>query len=323
MVFSLLPGGNKPVNLILKDHVIRFIELKSTSPVSVLKQGERFLPEGLIKEGRIIDQVTLLMILEECIQDWGLKKRKIRFVVPDSFVVIRKIEVPVDVMDEEIHGYLQFELGTSIHLPFENAIIDFEVIGVGTEKKTVLLFASPEDVILEYLSVFQELKLKPIAADISPLALYRLYVSMDQVEENERILLAQFDHKSVNFSILEDYKPIFMRHLVIENPSSLWRNEVGTFTYLGNQEELILQFNDTYKEIERILSFYRFSLNQGKEQITKIVVTGDHPYLDKILSDLQERYEIPVISLALSNLSTEPKLSNGFQLPIGLALKEV
>ncbi|WP_246940862.1 type IV pilus biogenesis protein PilM [Bacillus pinisoli] len=323
MVFSIMPRGHKPINIIIKDHVIRFVELKTVSPISVLKKGERYLPDGLIKEGRIIDQETLLMILEECIQDWGIKKRKIRFVVPDSFVVIRKVDVPTDLADEEIHGYLQFELGSSIHLPFEDPILDFEVVEVSEEKKSVLLFASPEEVIQEYVEMFQELRLKAIAADISPLSLYRLYYIMDQAATDERLLLVQYDQKSVNFSIFEEYKPIFMRHLVLDNPSKLWRVEEGKYTYLGDPVELKSQMNDTYKEIERILSFYRFSLNQGRKQVTKIVVTGDHPKIREITGDLQERVEVPIAPLVMSRALREHDLTDGFQLAVGLALKEV
>ncbi|MFZ3588332.1 type IV pilus biogenesis protein PilM [Bacillus sp. DJP31] len=325
MVFSLLSGVNKPVNIIIKDHVIRYVELKQVSPLVIHKNGERYLPHGLIKEGRIIDRTTLVMILEECIQEWGLKNRKVRFIVPDSFVVIRKVEVPIDIMDDEIKGFLQFELGTSIHLPFENSAIDFSVIGQTTDKKSVLLFASPEAIISEYTELLQEVKLKPVEADISPLSLYRLYFNLDLVKQDERLLFIQFDHQSVNLSIFEDYKPIFMRQVLIDSPSKLWSREDGSFMYQGEMEELMLQFNDIYKEIERVMTFYRFSLNQGKQQLTKLVVTGDHPMITKVFKEIEDRFDIPVKPLSIHELplTTRMNLTNGFELAIGLALKEV
>ncbi|KAA0549238.1 pilus assembly protein PilM [Bacillus sp. BGMRC 2118] len=307
MVFSLLTGSSRPISIIIKDHVIRFVELKSTTPLVIQRSGERTLPNGLIKEGKIIDRETLVMILEEVIQDWGIKNRRIQFIVPDSYVVIRKVEVPLDVMDDEIRGYLYYELGTSIHLPFENSVIDYALIGKNEEKKSVILFASPEEVVTEYTELFQEVKLKPVVADISPLSLYRLYFLNDQSRSDERLLFVQFDVTSVNLSILEDYKPIFMRHLVMEE------SEVES-------NDLTSPLQDYYREIERVMSFYQFSLNKGNQRITKVVVTGDHPMLQQIVKDISSLVDLPVEPLPIHDSS---ELSNGFQLVVGLALKEV
>lgn len=58
------------------------------TPVVLQTCVERWLPEGLIRGGVIRDFDTLSMIVDECVQDWGIKARKVRFTVPDSFVVI-------------------------------------------------------------------------------------------------------------------------------------------------------------------------------------------------------------------------------------------
>ncbi|MGP7816824.1 hypothetical protein [Niallia sp. 01092] len=62
-------GKNKVINLIIKDHVIRFVELKHTEDLLVQNWGERYLSVGLIHESTIQDVETLSMILDECIQD--------------------------------------------------------------------------------------------------------------------------------------------------------------------------------------------------------------------------------------------------------------
>lgn len=55
MAFTLFSGSNRVVNLVLKDHVIRYVELKQLDPPIVHKCGEHFLPAGVIKDGIITD----------------------------------------------------------------------------------------------------------------------------------------------------------------------------------------------------------------------------------------------------------------------------
>lgn len=57
------------------------------------------------------------------------------------------------------------------------------------------------------------------------------------------------------------------------------------------------QFSEINTEVERIQRFYRYSMNDGKKQFTKMALVGDTPFLSEIHSQLEELYEIPVIEL--------------------------
>ncbi|MBE4908150.1 pilus assembly protein PilM [Bacillus luteolus] len=330
MVFNFLSGNHRTANIILKDHVIRYIELKQTSPIIVNHSAERYIPEGLIRDGKIIDRDTLSTILEECIEDWGIKKRNVRFTVPDAFVVIRTVQVPGDLEDDEVKGYLYLELGTTIHLPFEDPVFDAIVIKDSGEKKDVLLFAAPEEIVTQYSELFSELKLKPTSADISALCLYRLYFEIENPRNNQHIMLVQFDIHMVNISIFHNHKPIFMRHLPIEGIYENWDNHYTTsgehqYQWVGDEQELSMQLLDVYKEIENVMNFYRFSLKQGKEGIERIYLCGDYPLFRKVAKDVKERFDLPVDTIDSEKVAT----SNGEQIPqqlhlaLGLALKEV
>ena len=173
MAFSLLK--NRIVNIIITDCCIRFLELKQAKPPVAAKWGERLLPNGLISNGKIQDYETLAMILEECVDEWKIRNRKVRFLIPESLVIIRKVMIPAEIQDDEMKGYLYLELGTSIHLPFEEPVFDTVVLSEENDKKEILLFAAPEEEVMEYSQLFSDVKLQPIEAEISPLALYRLY----------------------------------------------------------------------------------------------------------------------------------------------------
>ena len=330
MVFSLFSGRSKVVNIVLNDHSIRYVEMKQQNPAIPLHYGQRYLPPGIISDGKIQDFETLVNILDECIDEWKIAKREIRFTVPDSLVMIRKVSIPADVKEDEIHGYLYLELGTSIHLPFEDPVFDIIPLGVEDQKQEILVFAAPEKYVTEYADLFKNIKLKPIAADISPLAIYRLYYQQALKSENEILLTVQFDLDVVSMCVFEQHIPIFMRHI----PGDLkenWKVKRGRgrqtsqeLVYEGEVAELTFQLEDIYRDIAKLMDFYHYSLSKGKKEVTRILVNGDHPMLDRVLSDMNDRFGIQVDTLRVPLHSEESEeLPKAFHLALGLGLKEV
>ncbi|MEH6989122.1 type IV pilus biogenesis protein PilM [Cytobacillus firmus] len=330
MAMRFLPGKKKHVNLIIKDHVIRYAELKSQRDLDLARWDERFLPPGIIKDGKILDYVTLALILEECVNEWKIKNRQVYFTVPDPFIVLRKLTIPGDVQEDEIKGYLYMELGTSIHLPFEEPVFDYHVLSSNQKGSSeILLFAAPEEIVMEYTELFEDAKLRPAAADISSLALYRLYCSYFEEQQSEAIMLIQIDLNSAVCSIFESETPVFMRNIAIETDLTKWvtaamPNGEKKLEYSGKEKEVLHPLLDIYNDIEKVMNFYRYSLNQGQRQISRIIVTGDHPWLERIQSDIKNRMEVPVASFqdCLNSGQYELLKQSAFHVNIGLGLKE-
>lgn len=329
MAFSLFSPRNRIVNLVINDHSIRFVELKSIHPPAAQRWGERFLPQGIISDGKIIDADSLQNILDECIDEWKIHKRPIRFIIPDSLVIIRKVTIPSDIKEDEIHGYLYLELGSTIHLPFEDPVFDIYPLADNGKTKEIMLFAAPEKFVMEYSDIFSDLKLNPLAADISPLSTYRLYHQLGQTKENEILLTAQFDLTNINMSIFENTVPYVMRHFPFAFSLEKWeikpdKNGVN-YQYIGNIDELKRDFEDIYHEISKLMDFYRYSLYNGKKEVSKVLISGDHPLLNIIVEEMKSRYELPVSLLQLKDEANgkNEKLPYKYYLSLGLALKEV
>ena len=335
MAINFKFGKNNTVNITIKDHAIRFIELKQTQPLAIQRMGEHYLPNGLIKEGKIVEFDTLETILEQCVSDWKIAKRTSRFIVPDPFVVMRKIAIPKDIQDDEINGYLYMELGTTIHLPFEEPVFDFfSLADKGNETnestKELLLFAAPENNVKEYMNLLEAAKLKPIAADISSLALNRLIHQVSPVNSKNQYLLVQIDLQSINICIFENNIPIIMRHLQMDVDREKWsdsrnRDSSISFQYSGDRQEVFHSLKDMYHEIEKVMNYFQYSLNQGKQQVQNIILDGDHPWLADIFEQMTDRFAVPVIKMEdifAKNKETE-SVPCQFHLNIGLGLKEV
>jgi type IV pilus assembly protein PilM len=327
MGFRLQFGKNKVINLSIKDHVIRFVELKQTNPPVVQRFGERYLPSGLIRDGKIQDAETLESILEECFTDWKISKKNVRFIVPDSFVTIRKIPIPKDIQEDEIKGYLFMEIGTSIHLPFENPIFDYVLLEEKDDVRELLLFSGPEEAISEYSTLLENVKLKPLSADISPLSLFRLYHQQNP-NENDSVMLIQADLQAVTISIFEKHKPLVMRHIKMDVDLNKWEfsdHDSDKPQFVGNRMDIINPLEDIYSEIDRVMNFYNYSLNHGALLVSKVIIDGDHPWLEEIKQQLNERFTIPVLTITNSQIQVvdEEHIPSTFHLNIGLGMKEV
>ncbi|WML45551.1 pilus assembly protein PilM [Neobacillus sp. PS3-40] len=330
MSFSLFSPKNRIINFVLNEHSIRFVELKQANPPIAQKWGERFLPPGIISDGKIIDFESLANIIDECIDEWKIHKRSIRFLVPDSLVIIRKLSIPSEIQADEMKGFLYLELGTSIHLPFEDPVFDTFPLTDNGKTKEILLFAAPEKYVMEYADLFTSLKLIPVAADISPLALYRLYFQMDLASQNENLFIVQFDLTSVTMCIFEEAIPYVMRHFPIPFEINKWemnkeKDGMLEFKYMGDASELAYQFEDILKEMNKLIDFYRYSLNNGKKEVTKLLLSGDHPLLQVILEKVKDRLDIPVTTISLDSYAKGKAgmVPTRHLLSLGLALKEV
>lgn len=330
MAFSLFTSKNRIINLVLNDHSIRYLELKQMEPPVAQKWGERFLPPGIIHDGKIVDIDSLANILDECIDEWKISRRSIRFIVPDQLVIIRKVSVPAEIQDDEMKGYLYLELGSTIHLPFEEPVFDYYLLSDNGKTKDLLLFAAPEQHVMEYAELFTSLKLNPIAADISPLALYRLYHVLEHANQNEILITVQFDMTSVNLCIFEGNVPVVMRPFALPFNLEQWdikRDRFGLMEckYIGETDELVNQFEEIFKELIKLLDFYRYTLSIEKQDVTKFLLIGDHPMLQAIVDEMKERFEVPVDMLSLDGDSTGKtgSVPANLILSLGLALKEV
>jgi len=318
----------KKVNMIISDHVIRYLDASKPELDEIKSFGEKFIPSGIIEEGKIIDKERFLLLLQECVKEWKLKGNQVQFLVPDPFIVVRKIEIPGDIHDEEIKGYLFLELGSTIHLPFENPVFNYEVLGIQEGRKEILLFAAPEVVVQDYTQLFIQAGLEPIVADISPLAIYRLYYKLFEPQEDGiPILSLQFNLQTVTASIFVNHKLIFVRQLKMNVALDQWNiaqdGSEEKLIWNGDDNYLLFEIQEMVEEVERIINFYQYSLNKnGGDGISQILLTGDHPHLTDIKVNLEQSLETDIITLTKhSRLGKNLADQTSYYLLAGLALK--
>jgi type IV pilus assembly protein PilM len=319
MLSRLFNKNKNKINIVISDQWIRFVELKSVSPLHIHNFGEKRIADGMISDGKIIEKEAFQFFLEECVLDWGIKRREVQFIVPNTQMIIRKMVISSDIEDDEVKSHLFLEIGTSIHLPFENPVFDVVVVGNNGDKKEIILVAAPEDIVMEYQQMLTAAHLKPVVADISPLAFYRYVYSLDITHRENHEMLLYFSQANVTVSIFHDHQPVFFRPIGLGEDREVM-DEQG---YHNNFHAF--QFDDVMKEIDKVISFYRYTLTNDEAKINKIYAAGDHPMAEEIHTLLADRFEIDVIHVpsVAHDAYTNEELPSEFLLAVGLGLKEV
>ncbi|PLR79558.1 hypothetical protein CU635_22650 [Bacillus canaveralius] len=110
----------------------------------------------------------------------------------------------------------------------------------------------------------------------------------------------------------------------MDTDASAWNYKTEQFELTGSRSEVLNPLEDIYKEIDRVMNFYHYSLNQGSRQVTKIIVDGDHPWLDEIFAELNKRFSVRAEKITNRAITGSPdKLLTPFHVNLGLGLKEV
>jgi type IV pilus assembly protein PilM len=312
---SFLNKRTRVATVTIEEDAIRMVEVKSTSPLHVVCAEERSLPSGIITDGKIVDAETLVSILGEFVEEWKLSRKSVRFLAPDEYVIIRKLPYPPDVRPDELKGHFFIEIGSTLYLPFEDPVFDVVPYTASTETKEAILIASKESILNTYEDVFEDVKMKPVVADIGPLALYRLAYSQYEFTGEEHILLLDIKNDNFTVSIFHQHFPLFMRPVEVEQ-----QDESNFFsgTQTSKTDALI-------SEIEKLINFYRYNMNQGNEGITHVLLNGEFEGWEELLQRLELRFEVKTSTVIRETIYLEDgkAIPVRFNRALGLALKEV
>ncbi|SOC38258.1 type IV pilus biogenesis protein PilM [Ureibacillus acetophenoni] len=284
------------VSIEINDYVLRALVMKGSS----LEQATIFemeLPKGIVDEATVKDEMELFNLLKLNLPKLGGKKQSARFFVPDPTILLKSFPHPSDVESTKLKEYVEMELGQSIHLPFQEPLIDVydPIEGDG---QAMMFAAAPEEV-HKIKNLLLDIDLKPDAADIRALCNLRLLDHMQLLQSDKTYLIANWLINELSICIYSNGHVDFLRYQPIETDLSLWKatniseSEVD-FSYTGENEDYRMLLADQVLELDRIMNFFKFSLHKGEKSVDEIVVMGDNPFLAQIQTVLQENLPLPI-----------------------------
>jgi len=287
---------NRVVSLEMNDYYIRaLIYTDDDLATGVIKEYP--LESGLVVDEIVIDEIAFFDVLKKMAKEWGISRYDLRFFVPDHGAMMRTFEHPKELSSDEIKGYVEMELGRTIHLPFENPLLDVydHVEGDGE----AVIYASSSDEVTKLIELYQDVHLQPTQLDIRSLSNIRFLDEVSYFTPGDTYLIADWSINAVTISIYSDGNVEFLRYQPADTPTRNWVYSPDSpdnyiYTYSGNLTDYHSSLAEQVFEIGRILNFYSFSLHKGEKSVDHIIMLGDNPEMSYIAEQMRSSVEAPV-----------------------------
>ncbi|MGN7478846.1 type IV pilus biogenesis protein PilM [Solibacillus silvestris] len=314
------------VSVIFDDYVLRALVSKGQKLDQPLIY-EMPLPSNVVQEGVIVDEMAMFKLIKTNVANWGGRRQNVRFLVPDTSVLLKTFEHPVDVSGKKLKEFVQMELGQSIHLPFQEPLID--VYDPIEEDGKAVLFAAPPEEVGKWVGLVLDNHLHPQVADIRALCNLRFLEHIQFVDRNRTFLVTDWSINELSICIYSKGNVEFLRFQAIDTDLAKWQQDMlesgeVQFNYTADLNDFRASATDQILEIDRMMSFFKFSLHKGEKAVDEIIVMGDHPLLSTIEILLIDNLSTPI--RIVDDVIVEkhfPNCKAKHATLLGLALKEV
>jgi type IV pilus assembly protein PilM len=287
---------NRLVTIEMNDYVIRVLIIQDGN-LETAKVYEYALPPGVIVDEILEDELAFFEILKSLVKDWNISRHDLRFFVPDHSVMMRTFDHPKELASNELKGYVEMELGRTIHLPFENPLLDVYDHEEGDGE--AVIYASSSEEVVKVMQLYHDINLNPKILDVRMLSIIRFLKTTDYFSAEKTYLVADWSINALSISIYSNENVDFLRYHPVESPTRNWKYapdllDINVFTYDGEIEEYKMSLSEQVLEVERILNFYRFSFHKGEKSVDQIVLVGENPELLYIKEQLESTVDMPV-----------------------------
>lgn len=295
-MFGRFKKKGRIASIELSDFYIRALVF-TEGDLSTALLYEAPLPQGLVVEEVVQDEMVFYEILKELVKEWGIAKVDLRFFVPDHAVLMRLFQYPEALAPTKLKEYVEMEIGQSIHLPFKEPLID--VYKINQQEGEAILFAAPSEDIVMLMGLYEDVKLEPTHLGVRALSNLRFLGDAKFLADKRTYLIVDWSVQAASMSIYSNENVDFLRYQPIESAASDWRyiqdaNGDYRYVYEGEIENYQGLLTEQIHEIERILNFYRFSLHKGEKSVDEIVMMGDHPEISFIVSEMSRMIDLQI-----------------------------
>ena len=323
----------------ISDLSLKIAKLKKKRGVlSLMSFGKEEIKPGIIKEGEIQDEESVIKVIKTAVNKIKGEKLKTKYVIaslPEEKSFLQVIQMP-KMAEEELKSAIQFEAENYIPLPIEEVYLDFQVVKPISNHPShldVLIVAVPKKIVNSYVSCFKKAGLIPYALEIESQAMARAIIKNEM--SPSPVLLIDFGKSNISFIIFSGYSLRFTCSIPISSQQltrvisealkvDLEKAEKLKIKYglkkgkKDTQSEKIFQaitpiLTDLIKEIKKYLSFYQthtprehLSSFNGKG-VGKIFLCGGGANLKGLDNFLSSELKIPVeLGNPWVNIGPEP-----------------
>ncbi len=246
-------------SLVIEESYLKLVKIKNNK--KVVSYGSLPIPEGIISNDRIRNQKKLVQLIVELKNQAKPKKEKSKFCaigLPENQIFIQTIEVPSDLTNPEISKTVEHRSDELFPMPYEDIILDWQVIDQEDKKKKILIIAAPGKLIKSIVESVRSADLEPLTVEPKSFSLFR---TLNFILKKQSLIIIDFEKDSASLSIYQKGKIKF--HTKVSQPLT--------------PEKIV-------GAISRTLHYYRDKYPDSKP-ISRVVLSGDlsgKEYLDDI-----------------------------------------
>lgn len=297
----------------------------------------RDTPPTAVDAGVITDVSSLAPVLAEMADEVGLKGSRVVAAVGGRQVYTRLLVMP-EMKRRELKEAATYQAAEFLPIPVEEAIIDiYPVRKLASEegrKVEAFFVAARRPQVEALLAVLKEAGLKPVAVDIEPLALFRLY----RCEGKEPQAFLNIGASRSYLAVFEGKVLTALRHLAFGcgafYQEAEQKGEIDNFCLedidIAGEHSPSYLMADIVAELSRTMDYY--SMQNGGRRIERVLVMGGGSRIggvDRYLSaNLGCRVEIGDLGRTVKlppSLGAEQRLDliHDFPVALGLAARGV
>ncbi len=306
----------------IDDLFLRIVKLKKRRNGFVLVSfNEVQIKAGIVKEGTIQDQESLVKIIQlacKTVKGEKLNTRYVIFSLPEEKSFSQIIQMP-NMTEKELVSAVPYEAENYIPLPIDKVYLDFQVINLHKDKLNhldLLVNVMPKPIVDSYVSCLKKASLTPCVLEIESQAITRalikrgestlptIFIDFGQTKTS----LVIFSDNSIRFTssmpisseqltnaICESLKVNFSKAEELKVKYGLTKETVKKHNI---QEAILPILNDLVAQIKKYISFYHghasheYSSSGGA--IQKIILCGGGANLKGLSDFLSEELKIDV-----------------------------
>lgn len=247
--------------------------------------GFKPIEDGAIQKGYIKDPKSIQAILKEIKKENQITNNPVRIILREANIFFKKITIDKSLVKaKDIQSYIHSQLGNTIHFPFESSVFDYQIINELPDVYEVLVSISDENLIHDYIDMFESIHSYKIEFDNAFLATYRLYHHYHDVQASDKSSQDEYApdlegemnvsvyHNVLTIAIFDGFVPVFTMIEVIEDNAF---------------DEVVIEY------IERVANYYKYNIHKGEKQIAHIEIFNYHSCLGKTNFMNQLKKEVP------------------------------
>ena len=205
----------------ISDLSLKIIKLKRKGKFLTLSSFlEEDIGQGIIKEGEIKDEESLVKIIKESLSKIKGEKLWTKYVVaslPEEKAFLQVIQLP-RMPEEDLKSAVIYEAENYIPLPIEEVYLDSQIVPPlhsHSDHFDVLIAALPKKIVDPYLSCFKKAGLYPKSLEIESLAIARALIKKEI--SPFPTLLIDFGATKTSFIIFSGYSVKFTNSIPVSS----------------------------------------------------------------------------------------------------------